>query len=270
MTRHNLIIKNKGWAQAYDIGCKERDVLDTLATLFGYDISQDVPCGEPTIKITVDIVNDCYRLRCNGYELFTSSPIQEILNIIFRETDFSPFIFPMHAGAVEANGKAHLFLAKTGMGKTTLTAYLTKQGYSYVNDDCILINMNTLYVVVDSSSLHLRPESISVLNHYGYEISGTEVKTEGIHRIVYTPQCTKSDFLPIGNIFFLERSQSENFCQPMPKEKAVQQLMESLISPKANDINRLKCAIRLAEYCKRLVYSDMQYVADLLEQEKGF
>lgn len=218
------------------------------------------------IQIRVDQVFGHYQVQCNGQTILTDSPVQTLQNILFEETDYQNTLFPLHGGAIETGGYAHLFLAPTHAGKTTLIAYLTKQGYPYINDDRILIDMDTLCVLPDPSPIHLRPESIPVLERYGCTVNGREIRIENIHRIAYMPQKIATAELPIGNIFFIERSPTENDCREISRDETVRLLLAGLISPKANDVSRLKCAIRLATRCKKLIYSDMRYVSNLLKK----
>lgn len=217
--------------------------------------------------ISIRSDNNLYCVCCDGHSIYTPHPVQSVNNLLFDKAQYNPNLFPLHGGAVESANCAHLILAPTLTGKTTLITYLTQRGYPYINDDCVLIDMDTLCVVPNISPIHLRPESIPVLEQYGCVIHGNEINIENIHRIVYSPPKIVSDELPVGNIFFIERSPSENSCHNIPRNEAVQLLMAALISPKAKDSSRLKCAIRLASKCKRLIYSDMRYVVDLLKTE---
>lgn len=237
--------------------------LEKVAELHG--VTQSGIPNDDNILIRVGQVDGHHQVQCNGQTILTDSPVQALQNILFEETDYQKTLFPLHGGAIETGGFAHLFLAPTHAGKTTLIAYLTKQGYPYINDDRILIDMDTLCVVPDPSPIHLRPESVPVLARYGCTVEGREIRVENIHRIAYLPEKIATAELPIRNIYFIERSERENSCRDIPRDEAVRLLLAGLISPKANDINRLKCAIRLASRCKKLVYSDMQYVSNLLD-----
>ena len=262
-----LYIRKKGWNCGYRILCSDTSILNQLASLYHPDSSKKIPDDGNLIPISIHFVDDHYTISYNQKTIVTDLPIQIIQNIIFEESSYLPSLFPLHGGAIETKGKAHLFLAPTHAGKTTLIAFLTQQGYPYINDDRILIDMDTLCVIPNAAPIHLRLDSVSVLEQYGCSIIGTELSIESFHRIVYFPENIASSELQIGNIFFMERSQTECLCQNVNQNEAVKLLMEGLLTPKAYDGNRLKCAIQLASKCKKLVYSDMRYVADLLDKE---
>lgn len=257
-------IHRTGWMKDFDVISDDLLFMEKVAELHSVTQS-DVPNGDD-IQIRVDQVDGHYQVQCNGQTILTDSPVQVLQNILFEETDYQKTLFPLHGGGVETGGYAHLFLAPTHAGKTTLIAYLTKQGYPYINDDRILMDMDTLCVLPDPSPIHLRPESVPVLARYGCTVEGREIRVENIHRIAYLPEKVATTELAVGNIFFIERSPTENSCRDIPRDETIRLLLAGLISPKANDINRLKCAIRMASRCKKLVYSDMQWVSNLLEK----
>lgn len=249
-------------ATSFRIISNDRDLLTSLQILYPYTFFQ----GKSEIVITAINNAGTYSISHSAQLIETKSPIQVIGNIIFEETVYVSSLLPLHAGAIEKEGVAYIFLAATGGGKTTLIAYLSESKYRYITDDMTFINLENRNVQVTPLPLHLRPESISILAKYGYPISGTEIAIENIHRIVYTPKITSFRELPIGGIFFIKRSDAENRCESIPKTEAVQLLMQNLMNGDAVNGASLKCAIKLADKCcHRLIYSDMRYVADIMD-----
>lgn len=173
----------------------------------------------------------------------------------------------LHAGAVSHNGAAYIFAASTGSGKTTLTAYLSESVGEYISDDEIAIDMISLQVICSPSPLHLREESVPVLHKYGINITSPVTEAEAFRRIVYLPEHIASGNIPIGGLFFIRRSAAENSCRPIPADKAVQLIIQNLMSPEVDMAACLRCAIKLAPKCRTLVYSDMNYVRELLQNE---
>ena len=222
---------------------------------------------EDSKKIIIANIDGQHHIFFDKCDLRTDSPVQTIINILFEKATYVSSLLPLHGCAVEVDGKAQLFLARTGTGKTTLTAYLSHKGYPYINDDCILIEMDSLSVVPNQAPIHIRPDSIRVLKRYGCAVNGTEINIEHIHRVIYTPKISVKKPLSIGSVCYLVRNESENFCTSVQPVDAVQLIMSSLASPTANDIRRLQCAIQLAHQCKLVTYADMNYVVELLRKE---
>ena len=149
-----LWIGRKGWTNPYHIQCDDIGIISALKMLYGDGVSQDA-----AFEITVDQHDEEYLIACNGRTILSDSPVQTILNLIFESAIYCPALFSLHSGAVEANGKAQLFLASTGAGKTTLTAYLAHRGYPYISDDCVLVDRDTLFVVPDAAPCICVPQA---------------------------------------------------------------------------------------------------------------
>lgn len=258
-----VCIQKKGWSSRYSVSCEVPQILSAIQVLYGNAVSESF---EQTLdkEITIVPVDEKYQIEFNGHLMSTDSPVQALIDLLFEDVIYSPTFLPLHGGAVAIDGRVQILLASTGTGKTTLTAYLTQKGYPYLNDDCVLIDMDTLCAVPNCTPLHLRPESLSVLQQYGCHLDCKEMNVEKIHRFLYMPESTVTAPLPIGNIFLLERSEQGNHCEQIPAVEAVQLLMGSMISPSAIDKTRLQCAINLSKKCKRLVFNDMAYVEEYL------
>lgn len=59
---------------------------------------------------------------------------------VFGALLFQQGLYPLHASAVEVNGKGVLFVGKSGVGKSTLAAAFYKRGYRILADDvCVTV-----------------------------------------------------------------------------------------------------------------------------------
>lgn len=177
------------------------------------------------------------------------------------------FFLLLHAAAVMHNDHAFIFAASTGSGKTTLAAFLSESGYAFISDDEVQIDMSSLRVHSEPAPLQLRVESVPVLNKYGIDITIPITETESFRRIVYLPENHVSGDIPIGGLFFIQRSEIVNSYYPVPAGKAVQLIIQNLLSPDIDMSACLHCAIKLVPKCRRLVYSDMNYVREILKNE---
>ncbi len=220
----------------------------------------------PALEITITPKEDAYLLSCQGKQFFTDTPMGTLQNLLFRHTVYQKGIFPLHAGGVAVNGKAVLFLAATGTGKTTLITYLSENGFPYLSDDKVLLSTQQICAMEALQPIHLRPESLPILRKHGFFVVGETVAVEKIHRIVYLPKLTVCKSLPIGGIFFVRRTENENACMPISPSEAVQKLMLGRLSV-GRESEQLKCAIRLAPLCRQLSFCDLDYVKTLLQKE---
>ena len=175
--------------------------------------------------------------------------------------------FELHAGAVKCNEKSYIFIGPSLEGKTTLVSFLSENGCEYINDDHVMIDLSTLMIIPNVSPMHLREKSLSILSEYGCNIKGEKLKINNCFRIVYTPQKVSYDSLIIEKIYFIKRDEQHNYIENLSKTDAIKLLMQNLFSPDAINLESLTCAIKFANKCQRLIYSDMTYVLNLLLKE---
>lgn len=211
-----------------------------------------------------------YEMIYNEEIIITASPLQEISRIAFQQTTFDDSVFALHAAAVEYKGKAHVFIASTTSGKTTLTAYLTMLGMGYITDDCVMLDKESLQLYPFCIPLHLRDGGIKVLDNYKIKIPQIElVEDNSLQRYVYTPQNCVNKLLEIAEIYFIERSKNQNLITDMTTSKAIEQLMKSPIIPYKISGEHIRLLSRIAAIgCKNLVYSDMNFVKQIIEEMK--
>ncbi len=252
-----VYINNKYWNQTYRINCCDAEIIHNLAYIVDFgDISEISSSSKELLDIKIVRKKMKYCVLFKEKAIYTYSPIHVIHNIIFHNTVYLETVFPLHGGGVVLNGESYLFLAASQTGKSTLIAYLTKSGFRYINDDIILIDMHSMSVLPYITPMHLRPESLSILNNYSCFFAGKNVTFEGYNRIIYTPDTFADTKVKIKSIFFLERTESKNSCVTLSKDEAILNLMQNLISPQAITPERLMFAMSLAHNCKIIYYSE--------------
>jgi len=239
--------------------------IDALRMLY---CCTELASSKPCQRITIQRAGASFSVEFNGRSTMTEHPIQLVQNIIFKQQEFSPDILPLHAGGIAAGGKAWIFLASTGTGKTTLITYLSSRGYTYINDDRIFIKHDPLRCAAHVTPVHLRPESIPILENSGCHISGELLEIDTIRRIVHMPKAVAVEDMPIGGLFFITRCEDENSCTLLSGGEAVQRLMQNLLTSRGGSAS-LRCAVKLARYCRDLKFSELSYVFDLIQKEAG-
>ena len=75
------------------------------------------------------------RYKNSTYEDVRVLFLSVVLGIVLHKKEK----FPLHASAVEYNGKAILFAGQRGIGKSTLAAGFLKRGSKFISDDIAVI-----------------------------------------------------------------------------------------------------------------------------------
>jgi hypothetical protein len=85
----------------------------------------------------------------------------------------------LHAGAVEKDGKVYVFTGGGGVGKTSCVLNLLREGYSYLNDDWLIIGKGKAFPL---------PKRIHV---FDYNLKDKEIakRVLGYRRLYYLPMC---------------------------------------------------------------------------------
>ncbi|MBQ9121531.1 MAG: hypothetical protein IJY12_04105 [Clostridia bacterium] len=227
--------------------------------------------GKAERSLTVTREASRYRFASPDEEFSTDLPLQAIDRYLFEQADYDPHIFALHGAAVAWDGQCFLFPAATTGGKTTLTAYLTEQGFGYLTDDCILLDREDFRIHPCAEPLHLRDGGVEVLRRYGALPDGLQSLGEATRRrYVYTPKTAVTEALPLRCIYFIERTEDENRVVPMSMNERIAALMQSPITPYTVTGEYLRFLSRLARVdCYRLRYKDMDYVKELLQNGSG-
>lgn len=225
--------------------------------------------GEDRGGSTITVVKRgaSYRIDFEGEAIETDCPLEKIDSILFEHTRFDDRIFAMHGAAVEWQGQAQLFLAATTSGKTTLAAYLTSQKFGYITDDCILLHKDSLLVTPFSTPLHLREGGLEVLRRYRAAPENPLLLDDPvIRRYIHTPENCVTEPLPLGRIFFITRTEQENQVIPMSGNEKMAALMKSPVTdyPLTGEYVRFLSRLAQTAECRRLHYSDMAYVTEVI------
>lgn len=241
---------------------------DTVARLFELQYGQYIhPAFDTTYDFTATRQHEGYTVTQGEHVWQTDSAFDLIEAYMHGQKQFDERILALHGTAVEHEGRAFLFLAATGGGKTTLAAYLTSEGHGYLTDDCILIDRETLAVYPCTSPIHLREGGMKVLRYATDSPPETELMvSRADRRHVYTPSVVVSKPLPLGGIFFIARTE-ENRLIPMTTTERMMYLLKSPITVYPINKEHLTLIGRLAAVpCHKLYYSDMAFVKEVIHR----
>lgn len=248
------------------IDCADPQILRWLRLKYGIYLTDRPPAAAP-IAITVSRDGALYRVCCDGTKQHTATPTRAIADLLYEKQVYPADILAFHGGAVAKDGQAYLFLAATTSGKTTLTTYLTEQGFSYLTDDCIVIDRDDR-VHPFATPVHLRLGGYEVLKAAACPLRDAEwMDDPSMMRYVFTPENRATEPLPLARIFLIVRTDDSNRVEAMSTTDKMTALMRSPIQPRSLNAAYLSRLSALCSYpCDTLYYKDLRYVQGVIER----
>ena len=187
------------------------EILSSAMSIFGGMLSS-TPIGTPAG--TIEIATDAHGLGIeeNGLtaEERFDSPAAAVRDMYHRAVKqligSSPGLLWIHGGVVAKNGKALLFTAPSGQGKSTLVAYFVAQGWTYLSDELAPIDPSAATVLPfpivpymrDSQRNDLALEEVRALDKIQVRlaedaIGKTALPLSGIYFLSYLPATTDAE-----------------------------------------------------------------------------
>jgi hypothetical protein len=227
------------------------------------------------------LLNNCgtgqdYEVFRNGIKIQHARDKLEIITglnefIIHQHLNVGDNHWAVHAGVIEVKGNAFLFVAQTGSGKSTLTAFLTLKGYGYLSDDIGIIQCDDFSVIPCPTSMKLRDGVVQKYPEFeSIQKTNVFILGRGIKRWIYEPEVPagwRKKRSPLkGVICFSYKENGVTLFRPMPKLLAVKQLLLNSFDPGTMDKNRLM-ATRITKELPvyRMEYGDFNNLYEKLE-----
>lgn len=159
----------------FRLGRSRIRVLSSVAELdesfflrFQHRATEDDPDAE-TLEVSVS--GSVYRMTFRGRVLGEAATIHQAmwqlvdLLLSLEHPQRAPLAY-CHAGAVSRGGQSLLMPGGSGVGKSTLTAFLAAQGFSYLGDDGIAIGEDDMSLLPLPTCLSIKAGSWAVLEPY--------------------------------------------------------------------------------------------------------
>lgn len=211
-----------------------------------------------------------HELRRNGVEVFNDVELSEVQRALRHEIIQSfvrarPDLLWLHAGAAVLNGRALLFVAPYGRGKSTLVTQLCARGFSYASDDI---------VPVDLSSGRILPFPLTpfVRENIDTELPGDRVAELRKYPVSLPPSAFLTDPVLIGAIVLpTYRVGSIARLEPYSPAAAALDIMRQVINSGRHGEATVALCSRLVTQVPilPLVFSDAGAAADLIIEEVG-
>lgn len=121
--------------------------------------------------VLIDGSEPAYRLGFRGQVIAESRTINQTMRqltefLLSLEHPGKDILAICHAGAVSRGGRSLLMPGGSGIGKSTLTAFLTAHGFAYLGDDLIAIGEDALELLPQPTSLSVKAGSWTVLEPF--------------------------------------------------------------------------------------------------------
>jgi len=166
--------------------------------------------------------------------------VHEILKLSYPNTEWLAMI---HAMAVAYGEKAVVMPAPSGYGKSTLTAALLKEGFSYLGDDLVPIQRGTHHITPLLTSLSIKKGSWQLLDTHYPELNELPVYNSRERHVRYlnpSRYMKTRAHLPVTALVFprYQAGQSATL-KPISATEALQRLIENEVwlgNPLENDI----------------------------------
>ena len=193
---------------------------------------------------------------------------------LLNHTRCKPELFVFHGGVMTKDGKAYVFLANTKTGKSTLTMFLSQKGWTFINDDYVIISKNNKHVIPDSYPMHLRKGGLDYLKAEGIHLNNVIYipylynKQEESGKYIVTLKPISYQELPINGIFMLNRDSEYNGQQRIVKEPSnlmLKKLLTASLHTYSLQENTVLFVISLLEWCYSVYYSEATDVISLLK-----
>lgn len=146
-------------------------------------------------------------------------------------------------------------------GKSTLGTYLLNNGYDYISDDLVIVNVNSLEIVPFTRPIHLRAPSIDALKNYSLNINVEKNKVLSQRSLYYHSGINQST-CSLRSIYFVKYGLPCSVVE-CSSDYVFDKLVENIFSigNLPGSILNCKAIISRLEFYN-LEYTDMNYARD--------
>ena len=220
--------------------------------------------SEPGAQARLWLYRDCRRIAGAGEPAVVVSQLLAEANRLAVEGYRS---FAIHSGVVAKGERVVAFPAQTGGGKSTLTAACVLDGFSYVSDEALCVDLETAEVMPYPRPLGLSPASLDLLGlppatGPSSKLSESVVNVEEFGGVVSVGS------LKLSDVVMAEYGHTEQTLEPVPASE----VMTTLLRMSFNSYKRPEASFRLTARLAgevrgwRLRYDDPRQAAALLSE----
>src|SRR5262245_7441629 len=237
--------------QRVEISCAAPSARALLTANFGAMAVAKNDGRAPELRYTVDCTATGFSVAREGHEPITGVGPSDLLYVLEKDLTVEvqrrrPELLFLHSAAVEWEGKAYLFAAESGSGKSTTTWALLCHGFGYLSDELSPIDLDSLVVLAYPHALCLKraPTVPYELPERAIHLGRTiHVPAESLPGPAgRTPQ-------PIGAVFLLRHRAGRNrpHLRKLGRAEASARLYVTALNLLAHPTHGLDAVMRIAE-----------------------
>ena len=241
-----------------------------LVTFLYRDIAND-PDIPPHITFRLRSEDGVFRLECGQDVRYEGSCPGQAANTLLNETiyhlaDKNRDGLLFHAAAVALNGRCLLLPGKTGAGKTTLAAWLVKNGFVYLTDELVHIAPGSRVVNALRRPLNVKKGSLPVLETLGVDIKAPEIVSSSEAALVPHVLLGTQDGRvtpPLAALIFPHHQPGSRFrVEPLTSGQTALALVECLINARNLPKHGVPAIARLSKEVQafRMSYADFEQI----------
>ena len=210
----------------------------------------------------LSLYRDCRRIAGTGEPVVVVSQLLAEANRLAVEAYSS---FAVHSGVVAKGERVVAFPAQTGGGKSTLTAACVLDGFSYVSDEALCVDLETAEVMPYPKPLGLSPASRDLLGLPPATAPWGGVR-ESVVNVEEFGGVPAVGFLKLSDVVIAEYGHSEQTLEPAPASEVMTTLLRMSFNSYKHPEASFRLTARLAREVQgwRLRYGDPLRAAALL------
>jgi hypothetical protein len=241
------ILQFRVCGQTFSVACVDRTLASYVSRTFGalgvprqdggrvtevYRISRPVPNGGVIVETSTGRTT-----------LDNASSVLPHLDkhLITRLQHERPDLYFLHGAAIAIKGRAAAVIAPSGSGKSTLAFTLIQHGVTYLSDELVPIDVgqNIVYPYPRAICLKSPPSK-------PYQLPSGTVRCGSLSYVPASTGVMRVAPMPIGALFFLDRTAPANPCEPMTTASAVAHLIANSLNSLAHQQWGVDAAFALA------------------------
>ncbi len=252
-----------------EIACDTESVMDYISNTFTPYISTEADESKDYKKLII-YKNELEQLIVEGddWRERIKERIFSYLQRYLLENSYteSGYLW-LHGGCVVRDNKAIILLGNSGVGKSTLITYLCLNGFEYVTDDRVIVDVHNREVIPFPKTIMLRAGGKELLTkHYGCILETRQYQQGKIQREFFKPEVCRKENAKIIQICFLRR---EEGCRLSRSIVQGQELLKELLgySLSVQDCRKISEFFKLCNVtAERVCFSDLNEMKQWLQE----